>query len=262
MAVIQSDGCPLYVETTGPERAPVIMLSNSLGTTHEMWEPQLKQFARDHRVVRYDRRGHGRSGVAKGPYTMEMLGRDALAIMDALDLKKVNWCGLSMGGMVGQWLGANAPERIERLVLANTHYYYPGKDFWNDRIRTVSEKGLAAIVGPNMERWFTKDFRENSPGAVARMSNLFLATPVEGYLACCAAVRDMDHRDLLGKITAPTLVIAGRHDQATPVDAAEYIRSHIPGAAMTLLDAAHISNIEQADDFTAEVLGFFNQPRR
>ena len=123
----------------------------------------MKPFARHFRVVRYDRRGHGKSGVTKGPYSMAMLGQDALAIMDALDLKKVNWCGLSMGGMVGQWLGANAPDRIERLVLANTHYYYPAKEFWNDRIKTVSEKGLAHIVGPNMERWFTKDFREREP---------------------------------------------------------------------------------------------------
>jgi 3-oxoadipate enol-lactonase len=262
MALIQSDGCPLYVETAGPERAPVIMLCNSLGLTLEMWEPQMKLFARDHRVVRYDRRGHGRSGVTKGPYSMEMLGRDALAIMDALELKKVNWCGLSMGGMVGEWLGANAPERIDRLVLANTHYYYPAKEFWTDRIKTVGEKGLAGIVDANMERWFTKDFRDREPGTMARMIDIFLSTPVEGYLACCAALRDMDHRDILGRITAPTLVVAGRHDNATPVDAAEHIRSHIPGAAMTLLDAAHISNVEQADDFTAEVLGFFSQPRR
>jgi 3-oxoadipate enol-lactonase len=262
MAVIQSAGCPLYVETSGPERAPVIMLSNSLGTTHEMWEPQMKAFSRDYRVVRYDRRGHGRSGVPEGPYTMAMLGRDALAIMDALDLKKVNWCGLSMGGMVGQWLGAHAPERLDHLVLANTHSYYPNKNMWEDRMRTVRDKGLTAIVGTNMERWFTEDFRERDPDAVARMAATFVSTPVQGYLACCAAVRDMDHRDILGKITAPTLVVAGRHDQATPVDAAEYIRSHIPGAAMTLLDAAHLSNIEQADDFTAEVLGFFNQPAR
>jgi 3-oxoadipate enol-lactonase len=262
MALIQSDGCPLYVETAGPERAPVIMLCNSLGTTLQMWEPQMKLFVRDHRVVRYDRRGHGRSGVTKGPYSMEMLARDALAIMDALDLKKVNWCGLSMGGMVGQWLGAHAPERIERLVLSNTHYYYPNKDFWHDRMKTVADKGLAAIVGPNMERWFTKDFREREPDIIARMTDTFLSTPVEGYLACCAAVRDMDHRDILARIKAPTLVVAGRQDVSTPVDAGEYIRSHIPGAALTLLDAAHISNVEQADDFTAEVLGFFGQPRR
>jgi 3-oxoadipate enol-lactonase len=261
MAMIQSDGCPLYVETQGPERAPVIMLCNSLGTTLEMWDAQAKAFARNFRVVRYDRRGHGKSGVTKGPYDMAMLARDALAIMDAIGLTKVNWCGLSMGGMVGQWLGANAPERIERLVLANTHYYYPDKDFWTARIRTITEKGLAHIVGPNMERWFTKDFREREPDTLARMTEIFVATPLAGYVACCEAVRDMDHRDLLSKIRAPTLVIAGRYDPSIPIEAAEHIRSHIPGAALTLLDAAHISAVEQADDFSAEVLGFLGQPR-
>lgn len=262
MPVIQSNSCPLHVEVEGPERAPAIMLCNSLGTTLAMWDAQVKPFARHFRVVRYDRRGHGKSGVTKGPYTMAMLGQDALAIMDALDLKKVNWCGLSMGGMVGEWLGANAPDRIERLVLANTHYYYTDKEFWSGRIKLVSDKGLAHIVGPNMERWFTKEFREREPETIARMTEMFVSTPLDGYVACCAAVRDMDHRDLLPKIKAPTLVIAGRQDNATPIDAAEHIRSHIAGAALTLLDAAHISNVEQAADFTAEVLGFFGQPRR
>jgi 3-oxoadipate enol-lactonase len=212
-------------------------------------------------VVRYDRRGHGKSGVAKGPYNMAMLARDALAIMDALGLEKVNWCGLSMGGMVGQWLGANAGERIDRLVLANTHYYYPDKDFWSARIRTIREKGLGAIIGPNMERWFTKDFRDREPDTIARMTEMFVSTPLDGYVACVEAVRDMDHREILGKIKAPTLIIAGRQDQATPVDAAEHIRSQIPRAQLTLLDAAHISAVEQPDDFAAEVLGFLGQPR-
>ena len=152
MAVIQSDGCPLYVEAQGPARAPVIMLSNSLGTTHAMWDAQVRPFTRHFRVVRYDRRGHGKSGTTPGPYTIDLLGRDALAIMDAFDIDKVHWCGLSIGGMVGQWLGANAPERIERLILANSHYCFPDKPFWTARIRTVAKKGLASIVGPTPGR--------------------------------------------------------------------------------------------------------------
>jgi 3-oxoadipate enol-lactonase len=261
MPVIDSKGCPLNVEIAGPERAPVLMLCNSLGTDLHMWDSQLQPFTQDFRLVRYDRRGHGKSGVTKGPYSMDMLGRDALAIMDALGLTKVSWCGLSMGGMVGQWLGANAPERIERLVLANTSCYYPVKDFWQDRIKLVSEKGLTAIVGPNMERWFTKDFRDREPKIVARMAETFVKTPVEGYLGCCAAIRDMDHRDLLPKIKAPTLIIAGNSDAATPMDAAIFIQKHIPGAALTVLEAAHISNIEQAGAFTSEVLGFLTQKK-
>jgi 3-oxoadipate enol-lactonase len=256
MPVIDADGCPIHVEVEGPERAPVLMLSNSLGTTLQMWEGQVEPFTRHFRLVRYDRRGHGKSGVPTGPYTMERLGRDALAILDALGVKTINWCGLSMGGMVGQWLGANAPERIERLVLSNTASYFPDKTAWNDRLKFAREKGLQALAGPNMERWFTKGFRERAPQAIARMTEMFTATPLAGYIACGEAVRDMDHRALLPKITAPTLVIAGRHDPATTVEAGEYIRSKIPGAQLTVLDAAHISNIEQRDAYTSAVLAF------
>src|SRR5262249_47391779 len=149
MPVINADGCPIYVEVEGPERAPVLMLSNSLGTTLHMWDRQVAPFTQHFRLVRYDRRGHGRSGVPKGPYTMERLGRDVLAVLDALGLKRINWCGLSMGGMVGQWLGANAPERIERLVLTNTSSYFADQRAWNDRLKLVREKGIPAFAATN-----------------------------------------------------------------------------------------------------------------
>ena len=259
MPKIEIDGCPINVEVEGSQDAPVLMLSNSLGTDTHMWDDQMPAFLKHFRVLRYDRRGHGKSGVSKGPYSMEMLGRDVLAILDHFGIKKVNWCGLSMGGMVGQWLGANAPERIEKLILSNNTAYYADKQPWNDRIKYVRQHGLAAIVGPNMERWFTKEFRERSPQAIERMTEMFLSTPLEGYIACGEAVRDMDHREILSKITRPTLVIAGRHDPATPVAAGEFIRSQIPGAALTILDAAHISNVEQAHAFTDAVVGFLTQ---
>jgi len=177
-------------------------------------------------------------------------------VLDALGLSRINWCGLSMGGMVGQWLGANAPERIERLVLTNTSSYFADKSAWNDRLKLVREKGIPAFAPANMERWFTKGFRERSPDAVAWLQQMFAATPLEGYIACGEAVRDMDHRELLPKIKAPTLVIAGKHDPATPPEANEYIKNHIPGARLALLDAAHISNVEQAEAYTNAVLGF------
>jgi 3-oxoadipate enol-lactonase len=161
-----------------------------------------------------------------------------------------------MGGMVGQWLGANAPDRIRRLVLANTSCHYHVKDPWDERIAAVAQHGLAPQVDALMARWFTPGFIEDAPATIARMKQMMLATPVAGYIANCAAVRDMDHRDILTRITAPTLIVAGRHDVATPLAAAEYIRARIPGAALTLLDAGHISNVEQAADFTAEVMGF------
>jgi 3-oxoadipate enol-lactonase len=256
MPVIESAGCPLHVEIEGAEKGPVLMLSNSLGTDLSMWERQLPAFAKHFRVVRYDRRGHGKSGVTPGPYSMEQLGRDALAIMDGLELDKVHWCGLSMGGMEGQWLGANAPARIGKLVLANTSSYYAVKDPWNERLKAIRQGGIEAVADRVLAMWFTKDFFQREPQTVARFRAMMVSTPLDGYIACGEAVRDMDHRALLARITRPTLVIAGRYDNATPLDVGEFIRSRIPGAQLTIIDAAHISNVEQPGDFTAEVLGF------
>jgi 3-oxoadipate enol-lactonase len=176
--------------------------------------------------------------------------------MDGLGLKRVSWCGLSMGGMVGQWLGANAPERVDKLILSNTHSYYPDKAPWNERMTTVRDKGLTAIVDLMMERWFTKEFRERAPDQIARMGAMFLKTPAEGFLGCCAAVRDMDLRDTHARITAPTLVIVGLKDPATPPAAGEEIRKRIKGARLAALDAAHISNFEQPQVYIDTVLGF------
>lgn len=250
------DGCTIHVEVEGPERAPVLMMSNSLGTNLHMWDDQAGPFTRHFRLVRYDRRGHGRSGVPNGPYTMERLGRDVLAVLDGLDIAKVNWCGLSMGGMVGMWLGANAANRVDRLILSNTAAYFPDKSLWDARIRLVRENGLAGIVDANMERWFTKGFRERAAAAMAKMREMFLATKVAGYVGCGEAIRDMDHRPLLSKITAPTLVIAGRHDPATTLEAGDFIQSHVPGAQIAVLEAAHISNLEQPRIYANTVLEF------
>jgi len=259
MPVIQSDGCPIYFEMTGPHDAPILMLSNSLGTNLHMWDEQVKPFTAAFRVLRYDRRGHGKSGVPKGPYTMEQFGRDAIAVMDAVDAQKVHWCGLSMGGMVGQWLGANAPERINRLILSNTSCYYASKDMWNDRLAVIAKSGLGAIADGVMNVWFTKDFRERSPDTIADMKHMLLQTQNDGYIGSAEAVRDMDHREILKNIKAPTLIIAGRQDMATTVEAAEFIRARVPGASLTLLDAAHISNVELPGIYADTVLGFLTQ---
>jgi 3-oxoadipate enol-lactonase len=250
------DGATIHVEIEGPERAPVLMLSNSLGTDLHMWDEQAPALAKHFRLVRYDRRGHGKSSVPKAPYSMERLGRDVVGVLDALDIQKINWCGLSMGGMVGMWLGANAAGRIDKLILSNTSSYFPDPSMWDSRIKLVREKGLEGIVDANMERWFTSGFRDRAPDAMTRMKTMFCATDVEGYVGCGYAIRDMDHRPLLPKITVPTLVIAGRHDPATPLEGNEYIREHIPGAKIAVLEAAHIANIEQPQAYTDTVLGF------
>ena len=250
------DGCPLNVEVEGKDGAPALMLSNSLGTNLHMWDEQAAEFAKRFRLIRYDRRGHGKSGVPKGPYSFDRFGRDIIAILDGLKIDKVNWCGLSMGGMDGQWLGANAANRVHKLVLANTNFYYADKTPWTDRINFVREKGLDALVGPNMERWFTKDFRERAPQTIERMRKMFTATDRDGYIACVEAIRDMDFRDTNPKVTTPTLVIVGTHDPATPPAAGEAIAKAIKGAKLVALDAAHISNIEQPQAFTKAVLDF------
>ena len=256
MPMIEVDGCPLYVESEGPASAPVLMLSNSLGTDLHMWDMQVTPLSERFRLLRYDRRGHGRSAVPPGPYSMERLGRDVLGILDHLGIESIDWCGLSMGGMVGQWLGANAPRRIRRLVLANTSCYYPLKGPGTERIAAVRQNGLAAMAEATMARWFTAGFIAREPETIARMKAMVMATPVAGYIANSEAVRDMDHREILRDITAPTLLIAGRHDVATPVEGMEFMRARMPGARLTVLDAGHLSNIEQAQAFTAAVLDF------
>lgn len=256
MPMIQSNGAKLNAQIEGPENAPVLMLCNSLGTDLHMWDDQVPAITRHFRLLRCDRRGHGKSGAPKGPYNMEMLGRDALAVMDGMGVQKANWCGLSMGGMVGMWLGANAPERVDRVVLSNTAAYMADKQIWNGRFKTVRDGGMAAIADGTMERWFTKSFRERAPQAVARLKQMVLDTPVEGYIGCGEAVRDMDHREIIRKITAPTMVIAGRQDPGTTVEAAEFLRDRIPGSKLVVLEAAHISNVEQAQAYTDALLGF------
>src|SRR4051812_4169745 len=259
MPMIDADGCQLNVSVEGRDGGPTLMLSNSLGCTLQMWEPQMKAFTQLFRVIRYDRRGHGKSGVPPGPYSMERFGRDVLAILDDLNIEKVHWCGLSMGGMVGQWLGANAPERFGKLILANTSCYYAEPTKWLERIDAVKKGGIAAVADAVIAGWLTQDFRERAPDIAARMKAMLLASPVEGYLACCEALSTLDQRALLPKIKSPTLVIAGRHDMATPISAGELIRSSIPGASMTIIDAAHISNVEQPHAFTDAVVGFLTQ---
>jgi 3-oxoadipate enol-lactonase len=256
MPNINADGCNIHVEVEGPEHAPVLMLGNSLGTNLHMWDDQAPAFTRHFRLVRYDRRGHGRSDAPKGPYTMDRLGRDVLAIIDGLGIAKINWCGLSMGGMDGMWLGAHAPERIDKLILSNTAAYFPDKAIWDERIKVVREKGLAAVAGATMQRWFTKGFHDRAPEAVARVTDMFLKTPVDGYIGCGHAIRDMDHRPLLSRIAASTLVIAGRHDPGTTLEAGEFIAHHTPNAQLAILETAHIANIEQPKIYTDTVLGF------
>ncbi|MBV8791902.1 MAG: 3-oxoadipate enol-lactonase [Pseudolabrys sp.] len=256
MPLIETNGTQINVEIAGPENAPALMLSNSLGTNLHMWDPQADELAKHFRLIRYDRRGHGKSAVPKGPYSMEMLGRDVLGILDALKVRKTNWCGLSMGGMVGQWLAANAPDRIAKTILSNTHSYYADKNFWNDRIKTIEEKGLPSLVDINMQRWFTEGFRQREPKLMAKMTDDFLATKLDGYIGCCCAIRDMDFRASNPTIKGPVMVIVGTQDPATPPVAGEQIAKAIAGAKLASINASHISNVEQPKAYLDTMLGF------
>lgn len=254
--VTLADGCRLHWRLDGPQGAPVLLLSNSLGTNMDMWAPQMPALTQHFRVLRYDSRGHGLSDAPAGPYSIDLLGRDAVGLLNVLGIEKVRFAGLSKGGMVGQWLGANAPDRLSHLVLCNTAAEMSPPDPWNARIALVKAQGMGAIVNGVVERWFTEPFRTAHPEAIAPITAMLHATPVEGYTACCAAVRDMDQRTSLPRITVPTLVIGGRQDPATPIAKSLELAALIPGAGLVELDAAHLSNIEQAEAFTAALLSF------
>jgi 3-oxoadipate enol-lactonase len=252
------DGVRIFYRFDGDDGRPILLLSNSLGTTLEMWEPQLPALSSRFNVLRYDSRGHGRSDAPAGPYTIARLGRDALALLDALGIPRVSFCGLSKGGMVGLWLGIHAADRLDRLVLANTSAHIGAPEVWNRRIATVRRDGMAAIAPGVIERWFTPGFQEQDPEAVARIAAMLRGTAPEGYIACCAAVRDMDQRDAIAAIRAPTLVIAGTQDAATPPVQARFIAKAIPGARLVELEAAHLSSVEQATAFTDHLLDFLS----
>lgn len=249
------DGCAIAYRLDGPENAPILLLSNSLGTTTAMWEPQMAALTAVRRVLRYDTRGHGASDAPLGAYSIDRLGRDVVELLDALDVERVDFCGLSMGGMIGQWLGWRAPGRIDRLVLANTSAFMGPPQGWDARIRLVTEQGMEAMVEPVIQRWFRSEFAGVSE-EVARVRAMLLATPVRGYAGCCAAIRDMDQRRSVSMICAQTLVIGGTSDPATPPEHAEHLRAAIKKARLRLLPAAHLSNIEASQAFNEEILKF------
>jgi 3-oxoadipate enol-lactonase len=227
-----------------------------------MWDRQVAVIARDFQIVRYDNRGHGASVVTPGPYTIEMLARDVLNLLDHLNIAEAHFCGLSLGGMVGIWLAAHEPDRIGRLILANTAAVLGPQEAWVTRIEAVRTSGLAAIADIVLERWFTPGFHEKVSSDVEAARQTLIATPTEGYIGCCAAIRDMDQRDLLTSIRARTLVIAGQHDPATPPDLCKHLADSIPGARLKQLSAAHLSNIEAADSFNAAVLDFLSSEEK
>jgi 3-carboxy-cis,cis-muconate cycloisomerase len=257
---VDVDGARIRCRIDGDAGAPCLVLSNSLGTDLTMWDPQIDALARRFRVVRYDTRGHGASTATPGPYTIERLGRDIVALLDGLGIERAHFCGLSLGGITGMWLGIHAPDRLQKLVLANTAARIGPPENWNMRIDKVRAEGMAAISRAVVERWFTPAFIASHPDRFAAMRQMMERMPAEGYVACCAAVRDVDQRDAIVTIRTPTLIIAGRHDLPTPPADARFLADRIKGAQYVELDAAHISNIEAAPAFTAALQNFLQEP--
>jgi 3-oxoadipate enol-lactonase len=253
---IASAGTAFAVRSDGPESAPALLVANSLSSDLSMWDDQAPQWTRRWRVVRYDQRGHGGTAATPGPYTIEQLGRDALAVLDALGITRADFCGLSLGGMVGMWLLTNAPERIGRAVLANTSPYMGPRELWDSRIALARDGGIEATVEPTVTRWFPPAFHARAPATIDRIRTMIRRTSLAGYVGCCEAIREMDQRETIRAIRTPTLVIVGANDPSTPPEIGRAIQASIPGAALAELDAAHLSNVEQPAAFASTVERF------
>jgi 3-oxoadipate enol-lactonase len=256
MPFAKSGSTSIHYEFEGPSGAPALVFSNSLGANCSMWSSQAQEFGKTFRVLRYDTRGHGQSSSPSGPYSIEQLSKDVLYLLDELRLDRAHFCGLSMGGMIGMWLGANAPERLHKLVLCNTGATIGTAESWQSRIDAVLKNGMAAVAPAVLERWFTPSFHRANPSAIAAARRMIEQADPQGYAACCAAIRDFDSRAKLATIRTPTLVMAGAHDPATPPADGRFIADHIPGARYLELDSAHISNVEQRDRFNSELSNF------
>jgi 3-oxoadipate enol-lactonase len=242
----------LHAVADGPPDAPVLVLAGSLGSSVDMWRPQLPALTDRFHVLRIDLRGHGGSPAPDGPYRVADLAGDALALLDDRGLERVDWCGLSLGAMVGMHLASEAPERIGRLVLCCTSAHFPDPSTWRDRMAAVAAGGTASIATPVVARWFHPSWAAAHPDVVADAEAMVAGTSDVGYAACCAALAVWDHRDRLPAITAPTLVVAGADDLATPVEPhARTIAEGIPGARLAVVPGAHLATIESAEAVNA-----------
>ena len=247
------------VAIDGDPAAPALVLGNSLGTTLEMWDRQVDAFSRSHRLIRYDTRGHGGSLVTPGPYTFDMLGQDVLAVMDALDIDTAAFCGISMGGHTGLWLGIHAGERFDAIAVCNSAARIGSTAAWTDRAATVRSGGSAAmraLADSAPGRWFTDGFAAANPVVVQRAQAGLAGIAPEGYAACCEALATSDVRGDIGRIATPTLVLAGTFDPVTTVADARFLQAAIPHARLASVPASHLSNLEAPDAFERAVLPF------
>lgn len=258
MPIASSSGARIAYQVHGDSGAAPLLFINSIGSAHAMWEPQVRAFAGSYRVVTYDARGHGQSDVPPGPYTLAQLAHDALAILDAEGITTAHVCGLSLGGITALWLAVHKPERLRSLVLANTAARIGSAEFWAARIALVRERGMRAVADAALPNWFTEGFRTREPATAQRFRDAIESTSVEGYLGCCAAMLDEDLRESLGAVRCPVLAIAGTSDRSTPPELLQFVHERLPGSQLVTLEAAHISNVEQAAAFNTALSAFLS----
>jgi 3-oxoadipate enol-lactonase len=257
---IRVNGVELACRFDGPENGHVVMMSNSLMSDHTMWDITIPAMTDRYRVLRYDTRGHGCSGVTPGPYTIERLADDAIGLIDQLGIRKVHFVGLSMGGMIAQQMGARFPERVYSLSLCDTASEMPPRSLWEERFAIARTQGMAGLVDSTMQRWFTAPFIACDPQSVEKVRRMVLGTPVEGYIACGSAVRDMAQTTMLLQVKTPTLILVGRQDPSCTVENSIVIHRMIDGSEMIVLEeAAHLSNIEQSQAFNNALRRFIDQ---
>jgi len=256
---IEVNGVSLNVALSGNTDGPVVMMSHSLATTLALWSPQLTALDPHYRVLRTDTRGHGDSDAPEDAYSLEQLAQDAVAVMDALEIEKVHWVGISMGGMVGQALALNHAERLRSLVLCDTTAEIPveAQSLWQERIDKVRAEGMNTLVEETLRRWFTVPYLTRNPPSVGRIRDMILSTPVSGFIGCSEAIRRLNFLDRLGDIRLPTLIMVGEQDPGTPVANSAAIHSRIKDSRLEIIpSAAHLCNVEQAEAFNQKLIGF------
>ena len=261
---IAANGISVNYTFDGPPGAPVVVMSHSLATDFGMWDPTVPPLTPRWRVLRYETRGHGATEAPTGPYTLEQLADDALALLRALGIQRVHWVGLSLGGMIGQTLALKAPEVLSSLALCDTTSRAPAeaKPLWEERIRTAETVGMKALVEPTLARWFTAPFLERRRDVIDRVATMIRTTPVTGYAGCCHAIMSLNVTDRLGDIRLPTIVIVGEQDPGTPVAASRVIAENIKGARLQIIpSAAHLSNMEQPEAFNRALGSFLAEVR-
>jgi len=259
MPEAENAGVRLHYELCGKEHGDVLVLGNSLGSNLHMWDKVLPWFEARYRVIRFDTRGHGRSSVPQRPYSLEELGHDVLLLLDSLGVERANFCGLSLGGMVAMWLGIHAPQRMRRLVLANTGARIGTPGLWDERIATVKRLGMAQLAEITLTRWFTDGYREKHAGEMEMIREMISSTDPVGYSSCCGVLRDADLSGEITGIPVPSLVIAGKHDPATPPSNGQAIHRVLQNSNYVELEAAHLSAWERAAEFGAEVVAFLER---